>query len=92
MLNTALMCICFAHSSCNLGHVVSMLGLISSFNAGGGGFGAPEDGEAADYREGENRGVEKAVADRAAKWVKEHSAAVRSSGSVARYTSEQESA
>ncbi|DBA91131.1 hypothetical protein WJX77_000744 [Trebouxia sp. C0004] len=59
---------------------------------GGGGFGAPEDGEAADYREGENQGVEKAVADRAAKWVKEHSAAVRSGGSVARYTSEQESA
>ncbi len=36
--------------------------------------------------------MEKAVADRAAKWVKEHSAAVRSGGSVARYTSEQESA
>ena len=61
-------------------------------DAGGGGFGAPEDGQAADYIEGDNKGVEKAVADRAAKWIKEHSTAVRSGGSVARYTSEQESA
>ena len=60
--------------------------------AGGGGFGAPEDGEAADYIEGDNQGVDRAVANRAAKWVKEHSSTVRSGGSVARYTSEQESA
>jgi len=132
VLNQALMCVCFAHSSCHSGpcgqhlallnpetsiliqncpfysgslnsetlgdsqnaflHWGDVSGSFSSFNAGGGGFGAPEDGEAADYHEGENQGVEKAVADRAAKWVKEHSAAVRSGGSVARYTSEQESA
>ena len=59
--------------------------------SGGGGFGAPEEGKAADYEEGDKR-VDKAVADRAAKWVKEHSASVTSGGSVARYTSEQESA
>lgn len=58
---------------------------------GGGGFGAPEDGEAADYIEGD-KGLDKAVADRAARWVKEHSAPVTTGGSVARYTSEQESA
>jgi len=87
----ALMCVCFAHSSRSWA-MWSASWCIHSLNAGGGGFGAPEDGEAADYREGENQGVEKAVADRAAKWVKEHSAAVRSGGSVARYTSEQESA
>lgn len=61
-------------------------------DAGGGGFGAPEDGEAADYIEGDKKGLDKAVADRAARWVKEHSAPVTTGGSVARYTSEQESA
>ena len=39
-----------------------------------------------------DKGVDKAVADRAAKWVKEHSASVRSGGSVAKFTYEQESA
>lgn len=58
---------------------------------GGGGFGAPEDGKDQDYQEGD-KAVDKAVADRAAKWVKEHSASIRTGGSVARYTSEQESA
>lgn len=60
-------------------------------DAGGGGFGAPEDGEA-DYIEGDKKGLDKAVADRAARWVKEHSAPVTTGGSVAKYTSEQESA
>ena len=85
-----LFCTYLAHHE--LESVLTVICITLLFNAGGGGFGAPEDGEAADYREGENQGVEKAVADRAAKWVKEHSAAVRSGGSVARYTSEQESA
>lgn len=61
-------------------------------DAGGGGFGVPEDGEAAAYIEGDKKGLDKAVADRAARWVKEHSAPVTTGGSVARYTSEQESA
>ena len=59
---------------------------------GGGGFGAPEDGQKAEYVEGDRHGLDKAIADRATKWVKEHSAPVTTGGSVARYTSEQESA
>lgn len=60
---------------------------------GGGGFGTPEDGKAPDYVEGD-QDVERAVAARRAKWIKEHSSATTKSGggSVARYTSEQESA
>lgn len=61
-------------------------------DVGGGGFGAPEDGEAADYIEGDRKGLERAVADRAARWVKEHSAPVATGGSVARYTSASEQA
>ncbi|KAL3135323.1 hypothetical protein ABBQ32_007517 [Trebouxia sp. C0010 RCD-2024] len=59
---------------------------------GGGGFGAPEEGAAADYIEGDKKGLERAVADRAARWVKEHSAPVATGGSVARYTSASEQA
>lgn len=66
---------------------------MSLVSTGGGGFGAPEDGKDSEYVEGD-KDVEKAVADRRAKWVKEHSSATAKAGggSVARYTSEQESA